>query len=177
MATNRVQSGQANQGQLGSGWWWKHAAIAGVIAGIVFAMFEMIMAALLKGAFFGPLRMISAIVLGPAAITPDYPAVTAIVVGIVVHMVLSIIFGIVFAAIVSFVPQLARSTTVLLVTASIFGLALWLVNFYVLAPVFGWNWFPTQTNPIVQFFAHTFFFGTVLGWYLSRGSAINTAHM
>ena len=35
-------------------------------------------------------------------------------------------------------------------------------HFYVIAPLFGWTWFPNDTNPIVQFVAHAFFFGTVL---------------
>lgn len=177
MTTNRVQQAPANQGQIATGWWWKQGAVAGFVAGIVFIVFEMILAAILKGMFFGPLHLISGIILGQAALTPAYPAATAVVVGFIVHFVLAIIFGLVFAAIVSFIPQLARSATMLIVAASVYGLALWLVNFYVLAPIFGWNWFPTQTNPIVQFFAHTFFFGTVLGWYLSRGSARSTARM
>lgn len=46
------------------------------------------------------------------------------------------------------------------------GLPLWLVNFYIIAPaVFPWF---TNANPVVQFLAHTFFFGTALGIYLER---------
>jgi hypothetical protein len=49
------------------GWWVKQGAIGGIIAGIVFALFEMIAAALMMGAdaFVMPLRMIGAIALGP----------------------------------------------------------------------------------------------------------------
>ncbi len=150
-----------------TGWWAKQGAIGGIIAGLVFAMFEMVMAALLNGAFFGPLRMIGAIVLGREALQPSYPLLTAIVVGLVVHMMLSAIYGIVFALIVAAVPALASSPAALIAAASVYGLVLWLVNFYVVAPLADWVWF-TQSNPVVQFIAHTVMFGAVLGVYLER---------
>ncbi|MCZ7571243.1 MAG: hypothetical protein M5U01_22070 [Ardenticatenaceae bacterium] len=117
-------------------------------------------------AFFMPLRMIGAMALGQEALEPSYPLLTAAVAGIVVHMLLSILYGAIFAAIVGAIPAFASSGFMLLVATSTFGLALWVINFYLIAPVAGWNWFPTQTNPIVQFFAHTFFYGTALGLYL-----------
>jgi hypothetical protein len=152
----------------GTGRWIAQGVIGGLIAGIVLAIFEMVIAALLMGtsAFFLPLRMAATIVLGQSALDPAYPLVSAALVGVVVHLVLSIIFGTIFGEIVTAVPALHRPGMTLLVAASIFGLALWLVNFYVLAPIFGWNWFPTQAEPVVQFVAHTFFYGTVLGGYL-----------
>ncbi len=152
-----------------TGWWVKQGAIGGVIAGLVFSMFEMIVAAVLNGAaaFFMPLRMIGAIVLGQGALQPSYPLLTAGLVGIVVHMMLSVIFGIVFALLVSYVPALANSTMALLAAASAYGLLLWLVNFYIIAPTAGWVWF-TNSNPVVQFLAHTLMFGTALGFYLDR---------
>jgi uncharacterized membrane protein YagU involved in acid resistance len=130
-------------------------------------MFEMIVSALMMGmdAFWMPIRMIGAIVLGQAALDPSYSLVTAGLVGIVVHMMLSIIYGLIFGAIVSFIPRLASSTAILLSAASVFGLLLWLVNFYVIAPI-AFPWF-TQSSPVVQFFAHTFFYGTALGIYLN----------
>lgn len=57
-----------------------------------------------------------------------------------------------------------RGGTAFVVVASIFGLALWLINFYVIAP-FAFPWF-LQSSPLVQFVGHTFFFGSVLGYYL-----------
>jgi hypothetical protein len=153
-----------------TGWWLKHGVIGGIIAGIVFAMFEMVVAAVMMGgnAFFMPLRMIGAIVLGQSAMDPGYPLANAAITGLVLHMMLSAIFGAIVALIVSAVPALGRTTAMLLVAASVFGLLLWLVNFYVIAPAAGWNWFPTRTDPIVQFLAHTFLYGTVLGIYLVR---------
>ncbi|MGE3912563.1 MAG: hypothetical protein AB7K36_24595 [Chloroflexota bacterium] len=153
-----------------TGHWVTQGIIGGVVAGIIFAMFEMITAALLMGApaFWMPLRMIGAIVLGPDALEASYPLVTAGLTGVVVHMVLSMMFGAAFGLLVANVPSLARSTGAIVIGATAFGFLLWVVNFYVLAPIFGWDWFPTQTNPIQQFVAHTFFFGSVLGFYLAR---------
>ena len=153
--------------------WVKQGAVGGVIAGIVFAMFEMIMAAVLSGAdaFFMPLRMIGAIVLGMKALDPGYSLVTAGMVGLMVHMMLSIMFGIIFAALVAYVPGLANSSLILIVAASVYGFALWIVNFYVIAHAASWLWFPDKTNVAVQFVAHTIMFGTVLGLFLDRTHA------
>lgn len=149
--------------------WVKHGVIGGIGAGIVFAMFEMVMAAILNGAdaFFTPLRMIAGIGLGQQALQPDYSLATVIIVGLVIHMMMSAIFGVVFAGILHYVPGLTGSAASVLVATSVLGLALWLVNFYLIANIAGWVWFPDKANPVVQFFAHTFFFGTVLGLYLN----------
>lgn len=150
------------------GWWVRQGAIGGAIAGVVFSLFEMIMAALLKGAFFGPLRMISGIALGKQALMPDYSLVTAVLVGIVIHMISAMMLGVALALLVAYVPALARTTALLVAIAAGYGLIVWLVNFWVIAPLAGWTWFPNMTNPVVQFFAHTLFFGAVLGLYLDR---------
>jgi len=149
--------------------WLKHGLIGGIVAGIVFAMFEMATAAILDGpdAFFMPLRMIGGIVLGERALEPTSSLVTAGGAGLIVHMVLSAAFGMGVAGLARSIPMLASSAVSLIAWASVAGLGLWLVNFYVIAPIVGWNWFPEGTNPIVQFVAHTFFYGSVLGIYLN----------
>jgi len=149
--------------------WVKHGLVGGVIAGVVFAMFEMIMAAILNGtaAFFNPLRMIAGIALGQQALQPGYSLAAVIVVGLILHMMLSAAFGVVFAGVLRSVPTLTGSPVRVLVTTSLAGIGLWLVNFYGIATIAGWPWFPARSNPIVQLFAHTIFFGAVLGLYLN----------
>lgn len=147
----------------------------GIVAGIVFAVFEMFAAAILMGpeAAVMPLRMIGAMVLGPDALDPGYSVEVAAMTGVIVHMVLSVVFAAIFAAIAS---PIATATTGELMTGPgslalagiLFGIALWLVNFYVIAPLAGWNWFPERTNPVLQFLAHAFFFGCPVGWMLGR---------
>jgi hypothetical protein len=143
-------------------WGLTQGAIAGIVAGIAFAAFEMTASASMMGAeaFFMPLRMIGAIALGPEALDPSYSLLTAGVAGVVVHMILSVIYGIIFGE----VATVLRGSTAFIAAASVFGLALWLVNFYVIAP-FAFPWF-LDSSPLVQFIGHTFFFGSVLGYYL-----------
>jgi hypothetical protein len=150
----------------------------GVAAGMIFALFEMLAAALAMGADAAlmPLRMIGAIVLGAAALDPSYSLAMAAVTGLVVHLILSIIFTAIFAATLGRVAIAApQSVPARLALAGIlFGFGLWVVNFYVIAPVASWTWFPDRTNPIVQFVAHTFFFGCPVGWMLGRARAVIT---
>ncbi len=55
------------------------------MAGIIFAMADMVMAVVVMGAsFFAPLRMIGAMVLGPGALEASYPLAQAAGVGIAV---------------------------------------------------------------------------------------------
>jgi hypothetical protein len=152
------------------GRWVKHGIVGGIIAGVVFAMFEMVMALVQMGAemFFMPLRMIGGIALGPQAMDPGTSLLTAGGAGLVVHILLSAMYGAGVAAVAWAVPTLRSSTATLVIWASLAGLALWIVNFYLIAPIAGWRWFPDETDPVVQFVAHTFVYGSLLGLYLDR---------
>jgi hypothetical protein len=149
-------------------WWAQHGLIAGALAGIAFALFEMVVAAWTHGpaAFFTPLRMIGATVLGRGALDPSYSLLVASLAGAIVHLLFSALFGLVFALIAWRFPRLAEVPGSLLLSATVYGLVLWGVNFYVIAPWAGWEWLPTQSVRWVQFLGHTFAFGTVLGLYL-----------
>jgi hypothetical protein len=144
--------------------------VAGIIGGLIFAAFEMIAAAVMMGpeGTFMPLRMIGGIALGAQALDPAYPLVTAAIAGVLVHIVLSIAFAIVFSAIV---PATVSSGAVAILGIG-FGIALWFVNFFVIAPFAGWTWFPERTDPLVQVLAHGLFFGCPVAWYLTRGRPI-----
>lgn len=154
--------------------WIITSAVAGAVAGIVFAMFEMIMAAVTNGAdaFFMPLRMIGGIGLGATALDPSTSLLVAGGTGIVIHMALSMMYGVAVAVVLRAVPPLARTSASVLAISSAAGFALWVVNFHVLARVLGWPWFPEGTNAVVQIVAHTVFFGTVLGIGLIRLRAV-----
>jgi hypothetical protein len=147
-----------------------HVAAAGIIGGILFAAFEMVAAVMLTGshAFFMPLRMIGAMLLGPEALESAYSLAVAGVTGIVIHMVLSVVFAVIFA----WIGSPAATDTTLALSGMLFGIMLWLVNFYVLAPLAGWTWFPEETSAPVQFVAHALFFGCPVGWYLGRSRTV-----
>jgi len=120
-----------------------------------------------------PLRMIGAMLLGPEALDSGYPLAVAAATGVLIHMTLSIAFAGVFAAIVSSMftataGEFVRTAPGLALAGIVFGVALWLVNFYLIAPLAGWTWFPERRDPVVQFLAHAFFFGCPVGWMLAR---------
>ena len=146
------------------GEWMKRGMIGGLVAGAVFALFEMVTAAILGGgdSFFMPLRMIGAMLLGAQALDPGYSLLAAAAAGLLVHGVLAALFGASFGLAISFAPVVTRSNGSLVVAAAVFGFMLWVVNFYVIAPLAGWDWFPNGTDPLVQVVAHTFFYGAVL---------------
>jgi hypothetical protein len=145
------------------GWWLKHGIVGGVLAGITFLVFEMLVVAAMTGAsgFWLPLRRIAALAIGAGALEPSYALGSAAGVGIMVHLLLAAAFGLMFALIASAL----RGVVAIPLASTVYGLGLWLVNFYLIAPVFGWYWFP-NSNLLIQFVAHTFFYGTVLGLYL-----------
>lgn len=150
--------------------WAKQGVIGGVLAGVLFALFEMVMATVQMGseAFFMPLRMIGGIALGSQALEPSTSLLEAGGIGIAVHMMLSAIFGASVGLVAGLVAPIRSSTVALVAWTSLAGLTLWLVNFYVIAPIGGWRWFPDGTDPVIQFIAHTFVFGSLLGLYLDR---------
>ena len=146
--------------QSGSRTWVRAGALFGVVAGIVFAMFEMVAAALMGQGFFMPLRMIGAIALGKEALMPTYSLATAAGAGLAVHLALSALYGAVFAGIAGSLASLRQSVAALVAAATGYGIVLWIVNFYVMAPLL-FPWFQ-DANAVIQFLAHAFFYGTVL---------------
>ncbi len=145
--------------------WLTRGALIGAVAGVVFAMFEMIAAWAMGDGFWMPMRMIGAIVLGEGALEPSYSLAGAVTVGALLHIALSALYGAVFGALVALVPGLRPSLGLLVVAGSVYGLALWLVNFYAIAPV-AFEWFQ-DANVFVQFIAHTFVYGALLGLLLA----------
>lgn len=140
---------------------WKSGAVAGLVAGVVFMMLEMVMVPLfLDGSPWGPPRMIGAIALGKAVLPPPATfSVGVVAVAMIVHFVLSAIYGVVLGLIIGRMQK----TAAILVGGG-YGLALYLINFYVFTAVF--PWFANARN-WVSVFAHIVF-GLVLAWFYLR---------
>ena len=117
-----------------------------------------------------PLRMMAGILLGPGLVDAASPALPAVLGGLLVHVTLSAAFGLLFASVLQQGrPDAAqRPVGTMLAASAAYGFALWLVNFYVIAPLAGWHWFSQDTNPIIQFAAHALVYGLFLGSYLDR---------
>ncbi len=122
--------------------WALRGAVMGIAAGGFFLIFEMIVAGLMGQSAYDPLRMIAAVILGDGAL-PVQPAVglTIVVpVALATHYALSAIYGAVFGVAVVEIGALRRDRVALVGAAAAFGLLLWLVNFYVIAPI-AFPWF------------------------------------
>ncbi len=137
----------------------KSAITAGLIAGIVFVMLEMLLVATVGGGSpWGPPRMIAAIGMGKDVLPP--PAsfdLTIMLVAMAIHFILSIILAIVFALI----ADAARwSLMTCAIAGLVFGLIIYFVGFYVMTPVFPWF---AMARGLISIFAHAVF-GLVLGY-------------
>jgi hypothetical protein len=136
---------------------WSAVLWSGVIAGAVFMMVEMLMVQFVMGeSMWGPPRMIAAIVLGKGVLPPPATFDAGILaVAMMVHFPLSILFALILALIINRMglgPAIA--------VGAIYGLVLYLVNFYGMTVFFPWfamarNW--------VSIFTHVLF-GAVAGW-------------
>ncbi len=117
---------------------------SGLIAGMVYGMWTMIVEAILaSGNFvaglFSPVVYIAATVLGGFGNPNFYPArqlppadPVAIVLGLMGHMMNSVIFGLIFFAIVG---SVARTSTTRVVAGLVYGVAIFALMWYVALPI------------------------------------------
>lgn len=135
----------------------KAAVLGGIIAGVVFVALEMLMVPMfLGGSPWGPPRMIAAIAMGRDVLPPPATFDGGIfAMAVLIHMVLSIILGLVFALLAK-----GRSMGMAILIGAVFGLAVYLINFYLMTAVFPWF---AEARNWVSIFAHVVF-GVVLGW-------------
>jgi uncharacterized membrane protein YagU involved in acid resistance len=137
----------------------KTAVVAGLAAGLIFLMVEMILVPVTGGAPFGPPRMMAAIVMGQSVLPPPATFDAAIfAVAMIVHFVLSIVLGLIWGLIGG---RFSGATA--LAAGGAFGLIIYLVNFYGMTAVFPWfamarNW--------VTILAHIIFGLSLAGVYL-----------
>lgn len=127
---------------------WKAAIWAGIIAGLIFMMLEMLMVSLFQGGSpWGPPRMIGAIILGKDVLPP--PATFdfgVFMVAMMLHLVLSVIYAVIIAYIVK-----NMSFAVALAVGAVIGLVIYFVNFYIMTGIFPWfanarNWVSAFTH-------------------------------
>lgn len=138
---------------------WKAAIWAGVVAGMVFIMLEMVLVATVMGQSpWGPPRMMAAMVMGEGVLPPPATFDTGIMmVAMMIHVPLAIIYGIILGWVISN-WRLGLGASVAVGTAS--GLLIYFVNFYGFTAI--WPWFAMARN-LISIFAHAMF-GLVLGW-------------
>ncbi len=122
--------------------------VAGLSAGVVFALLSMLYAGLSGPGAWAPPRMIATI-LG-FEMAPPF-ALVPVIAGLALHMVISAAYGGFFALAAGFLPG-----SLLLAAGVVFGLALYVINFHVIAQfehfaVFGMmagNWFEIAVHAV-----------------------------
>jgi hypothetical protein len=143
---------------------WKATIWAGIAAGIVFMMLEMVLVATVGGGSpWGPPRMIAAMVMGKGVLPPpaDF-AMAPMAVAMVIHFALSLVYAVILGLAIT-IWRLGFGASLLAGTA--FGLLIYFVNFYGFTVI--WPWFAMARN-FISLFAHAMF-GLVLGWaYYSK---------
>jgi hypothetical protein len=120
-------------------------------------------AVFMEAQFLSPLGMAGAAVLGQALPQQSFTLEFEAFVGLLVYVMVSAACGAAFGAL-SAVGPVRRSRGALLVAATAFGFLLWLVNFALVTQEASLR--SPAENPVVQFVAHTFFFGTALALML-----------
>lgn len=138
---------------------WEGAAY-GLLAGVVFLSTQVIVSLRGGGTPLDTFRWLASILMGAHAFTASWAA--ALVVGMGVHLALSAGWGVVFAVIAVLEPDAVReSWFAQLVLGALFGLAVWFVDFVVLAHVFyGWL---LGLPPATELAIHVVFYGAPLG--------------
>ncbi len=102
--------------------------------------------------------MMAAMVMGEGVLPPPETFDLMIVmVAMMVHLVLSILLGVILGFVIS---RLALNLAASIAAGTLFGLAVYFVNFYGFTALF--PWFAMARGPI-SIFAHAMF-GLVLGW-------------
>lgn len=132
----------------------------GVAAGIVFALAEVVVSAIQGVPALTPFRMFASIVLGGEALTATSLGV-AFVVGALVHLAISAFYGLIYGAMASSLSVDKRESygTEAFLGAG-YGLAVWFVNFQIIARI-GYPWF-LDTSQLLQAILHAAFYGAPL---------------
>jgi hypothetical protein len=137
---------------------WKAAIWAGIVAGLVFLVLEMLLVQLVGGgSMWGPPRMMAAIVMGRVILPPPATFDAGMfIVAMIVHFVLSLVYAFIFAWILS---RWLMTMTSAAIGGLVFGLVIYAVNFYGFTAVFPWfaearNWITILSHVI---------FGVTLG--------------
>ncbi len=142
-----------------------HGAVGGAVAGLAFALVEMVISAAIGGSLLGPLRIPGAIV-APRVLEAGYPEPQAALLGAVVHLVFSTIYGVIFVYLLNWGALMGIETPLVVLMGLLYGMALWVANFLIIAPIL----LPqiAGLGPILASFSFSHaVYGLVLGLYVA----------
>jgi hypothetical protein len=136
--------------------------VYGLIAGIIFGAVEVIGSAAMGNSPLMPVRSFASVLLGQKAFSEIVWLGWVIAVGLGVHFALSAIFGLLYGAIDSRMSVEGRTSwSRQSVVGLLFGAAVWLVNFQIIARLF-YPWF-LEVPQFLQLALHAVTFGWPLG--------------
>jgi uncharacterized membrane protein YagU involved in acid resistance len=137
---------------------WKAAVWAGIAAGIVFLILEMLLVQFFQPmSMWAPPRMIAAIAMGPDVLPPpDTFNAMVLMVAMVIHFVLSIVYAFILGWIVSRWDMHLGGASI---AGLVFGLVIYVVNFYGFTAIFPWF---AEARGWIAILSHAMF-GLVLG--------------
>lgn len=141
-----------------------HGLLYGIAAGGVFALAELVVAAVSGGvAAAEPFRLAASVVLGRGAVTGQVPLAWVLPVGLAVHVGLTAFWGLLYSFIDSrLTPDVRPNVAFQAASGMLFGLFVWLVDFQFLARGY-FPWFLERTPQFFQALMHALFFGLPLG--------------
>lgn len=140
---------------------WLGSAVAGLVAGIVMAMFAMVVAALTGDGLWAPPRAITGTFFGEAHAGRSF-ALGSVATGMMVHLLFSVVFGLAYAAI-TWLAGWRLSLTGSPLAGMAWGLALWLVNTFLLAPRMPGGELMTKAMPAWAWLVGHLMYGAVVG--------------
>lgn len=149
---------------------WIAAAVSGFVAGAILMVLELLWATNLMGASpWDTSHKIAAITMGPDILNQSGFNVTVVGVALITHYVLGVVFGMILAAIIT--PfQFDSSPITSMFVGAVFGIVLYLINFYGVVYLFPWF---AEMRGMVTLLGHMIF-GMVAGvmyWQLERQRA------
>ncbi|WP_439673175.1 DUF4383 domain-containing protein (plasmid) [Cupriavidus necator] len=132
---------------------WRAAAIAGVVAGLVFLVVELGALWLMGQSPWGPPRMIAAIVMGRDVLSQTVPGAGVMLAALAVHFALSVVLGLIIAMIMA--PfQFDSSVAMASLVGAVFGVGVYWINFYGMTQFFPWF---AEARGTLSFLAHVVF--------------------
>ena len=130
---------------------WRAAIWAGILAGAMFMILEMLLVQFFEeGNMWGPPRMIAAILMGRTVLPPPATFEAGILIAaMILHFLLSFIYAFIFGWIVSRWNLVMKGA---IISGIVFGLVIYVVNFYGFTALFPWfaearNWIPSSLMP------------------------------
>jgi hypothetical protein len=139
-----------------------HGIVAGAVAGTLFAVAEILAAALMGLDPLGPVRMFASLILGRTALDLQTPLAVVVPLGLLAHYLVACGWGGVYAGLLGTMGQDARSRVGFeAVIGLVFGTAVWLVNFHLIGRAM-YPWF-LETSQQQQWLLHALFYGFPVG--------------